>query len=197
MREMNLASVPTFESSTVVDKRDFNVLEIGCGVGLHPILYSKKHPLHRVFAVESTHERFEKFQRRLMAHSYLININAIHADARLWGAQHLASSSLDRVFILYPNPYPKKKHSNLRWHSMPFTKVLVDSIKVGGVLEFATNLKDYASEALEELLKKYPFELVSMVDLKTFPLSYVGDTHFERKYLQRGESCYRFSLKKV
>lgn len=172
-------------------------LEIGAGVGLHPILFARRHPEVTVLGIESTHERFAKFQGRLNHHPQIKNLHAIHADARLWISQNILPGSVDRLFILYPNPYPKPKHSNLRWHSMPFTRTLLDTLKPGGILEFGTNLSDYAVDALKTFTHVYGMEFVSFHALNGARFPRIrGETHFERKYLLAGQKCFRFTLRR-
>jgi len=53
------------------------VIEIGPGVGLHPIQYAKSNPDKFVVAIEKTSEKYAKFARRLENHSEINNLFAI------------------------------------------------------------------------------------------------------------------------
>ena len=64
-----------------VDSAKPTDLEIGCGVGLHPIRYARAHPERRLIAIEHTKTRFLKFERRLAHHTDVDNIIAVHANA--------------------------------------------------------------------------------------------------------------------
>ncbi|NCN28219.1 hypothetical protein GW915_11655 [bacterium] len=198
MRSMNLEQLPRLDSAPMLTHFPKpRVLEIGCGVGLHPILYAKRHADRCVIAIESTHERYAKFENRLARHRNLTNVFSVHADARIWVSQNIAPASLERVFILYPNPYPKKRHSNLRWHSMPFTQTLIDALEPGGVLEFSTNVREYAQASLDTFTKDFGLGFESIFVPAQIPSLLKGDTHFERKYLESKQPCYRFCLKKI
>lgn len=170
-------------------------LEIGCGVGYHPIQYCKTHPERTLIAIEHTTEKFNKFARRLSNHPELKNVFAIHADAVRWVSLNISECSIDNVFILYPNPEPKS--ANKRWVRAPFFHELLKKIKSGGTITIATNIEEYASEA-ELYLKKY-WKLIcvesSTINVSNNP-SYRPRTHFEKKYLSSGQTCFNLVYKK-
>jgi len=166
-------------------------LEIGCGVGLHPIQYSQAHPDRFLIAIEHTTEKFSKFEGRLKRHAPIPNLLAVHANAISWVTHRLKEKSVDRIFILYPNPKP-------RWTGLPFFQRLIWILKPEGQLTLATNLEDYAAEARRQLPAQFGLEL--QVDRKILPLSLESGfrprTHFEKKYLMRGETCMDLVFRK-
>lgn len=127
------------------------------------------------------------------------NLIPIHANAVSWVTHFVAGESVDRYWLLYPNPYPKAEHLNRRWHAMPFASQIIETLKKGGELCFATNEKFYADEAVEYWTKFWGLKLVSRRELKPELLneSYRPRTHFEKKYLEDGQSCHDFVFKKV
>jgi tRNA (guanine-N7-)-methyltransferase len=162
-------------------------VEIGCGVGMHPIRYARANGERRVLAFERTSEKFAKFAQRLTNHDPLPNLTAIHGDAVAWITHALPPASVDRYFILYPNPYPKESQRNLRFHEMPFFSRLKESLKTGGELVLATNEEFYAREAKTKLVADWGLFLREEEILRPdFP----PRTHFEKKYLARGERCW-------
>lgn len=199
-----------FSEDTPVD------LEIGCGVGWHPIRYAKANPDRFLIAVEHTREKFERFQSRLLRHPELKNILAVHADAVAWTTYCLKPASISRCFILYPNPNPKAPSK--RWFRMPFMSRLLECLEPGGEITLATNIREYFDEALEFATQEWkletkdiqeiqPHEIQSVITKKKGKLSVSSSlpfgeksprTHFEKKYLERGEVCFdaRFQKKK-
>lgn len=162
--------------------------EIGAGQGLHAIRYSLMHPNRKVLAVERTKEKFEKFLGRYERHSGLENLIPLHADAVSVVTHFIPDRSLERIFLLYPNPYPKKKQTNQRWHNSSFMAYLLAKLKVGGRLYLSTNLSWYALEAKVALTDQWQLKLASEAWVHDTRLA---QTHFERKYLGRGEVCIR------
>jgi tRNA (guanine-N7-)-methyltransferase len=165
-------------------------LEIGCGAGFHPIRYAQEHSERTLIAIERTHARFARFQSRLAGHPHLTNILAIQDDAIRWVTHRVPPGSLDRIFLLYPNPYPKSGQQNKRWHSMPFMGRLLHCLAAGGTLTLATNMASYAEEARQMMQDVWG---VCLVQDRRFTADErspdKASTHFERKYLQRGEQC--------
>jgi len=179
-----------------IDLGQTNVFEIGPGVGKHPIQYAIANPSHRMLAVEHSSERFEKFRKRVEAHRIkgeaLMNLDFFQCDAESFAVHFLPERSIDKIFLLYPNPYPKASQSNKRWHNMPFMEFLLTRLKDGGELELATNEKFYADEARKVLAGTPTLKLVKDENLtKQKQDHYVGRTHFEKKYLERGEAIFQ------
>lgn len=174
------------DDTQIQKKRSRFAVEIGCGVGLHPIRWALENPHDKILAIERTHEKFGKFSRRLNNHSTLQNVWPAHADAAHLLPHLLKPQSVDLIFILYPNPYPKTKHQNLRLAYSPFTMYLQQLLKSDGILQVATNSHDYATE-LESVLPNHShFRLHSKSEIdNTVP----SRTHFEKKYLARGDRC--------
>jgi tRNA G46 methylase TrmB len=117
-------------------------LEIGCGVGWHPIQYVQKNPARHLIAIEHTRNRFASFERRARSHAEIKNLTPVHADAIEWVTHALAPESVDRIFLLYPNPYPKRSDLNKRWHAMPFMGRLLGVLKMGGLRVSEQGLAD-------------------------------------------------------
>jgi len=160
-------------------------LEIGAGQGLHAIQYAQANPLRMLIAIEKTHTRYQALSRRAQNHQ-LNNLMPIHADAVNFAVHCLPPASLERVFLLYPNPYEKRR--NLRWYNRPALACILDKMKPGAHLIMATNLEWYAREAEKYFTENWALRLVSIMH----PTQ--ARTHFELKYLQRGERCWNLTF---
>ena len=174
------------------------VLEIGCGVGLHPLQYALNHPEHFMIAFEHTSEKFEKFERRLQNHDHLPNLIAIHGNAISWISHGVKDAFLDAVYLLYPNPNPRARDLNKRWHGMPFMSEILRILKDDGELIIATNEKDYALEAVEWMTNEWKCQLIERLEVSSeLTPDWKARTHFEKKYLARGETCYNLRFRKT
>ncbi|HZZ60482.1 MAG TPA: tRNA (guanosine(46)-N7)-methyltransferase TrmB [Roseiarcus sp.] len=121
-------------------------LEIGFGSGEHLIDRAKANPdvglvgcepfLNGVVAALSAIER-EK----------VANVRLRRGDA-----QALVEAAPDaffaRVFILYPDPWPKRRHHKRRVVSEAMIEALARVMRSGGELRFATDIDDYAGWTL-------------------------------------------------
>lgn len=164
-------------------------LEIGCGVGWHPIRYARENPNRTLVAIERTAEKFAKFRERLGRHPELTNLVAVHADAVAWVTHFAPKATFERVFVLYPNPNPK--NPSARWVRMPFFGELLSRVKPGGEIEFRTNVAEYAAEVGAFAREEWKLRIAEERRLEPSAVApESARTHFERKYLARGETCF-------
>jgi tRNA (guanine-N7-)-methyltransferase len=167
-------------------------IELGCGAGMHSLSYAQANPERDLVALERTTEKFEKFQRSLLKQPKpLANLTAINADAVPWIVRNLSIESVERCILLYPNPYPKNKDRNKRWHAMPFFEFLLSTLKQNGTIQLATNERFYFDEALLYFEKYWNLKplIIREISLSSVP-DFQPRTHFEKKYFLRGETCF-------
>ena len=125
-------------------------LEIGFGGGEHLALQAARRP--EVLALGA--EPFLNGAASALRHideAQLANIRLHVGDARdLIDA--LPDMSLDRVFILFPDPWPKARHHKRRLVQPEFVNAITRVLRPEGRLRFATDWADYANVALERFL---------------------------------------------
>jgi tRNA G46 methylase TrmB len=163
-------------------------LELGCGAGWFAIQSAVSHPEREYIAIEHAALRFSKFWGRFERHGRPCNLYPVRAHAVYWVHHYLPLESVDRVFLLYPNPYPKEAQKNKRWYAMPFFPELVKRLKVGGQLWLATNELFYA-DGFEAACEKWKLQSVEKATLRGDKA--VARTHFEKKFLEAGVPCYQ------
>jgi tRNA (guanine-N7-)-methyltransferase len=71
----------------------------------------------------------------------------------------LPDASLDGVYLLYPDPWPKTRHHKRRFVSPTTLSELARVIKPGGWFRFATDIEDYADWTLAQALRAPLFRL--------------------------------------
>ncbi|WP_417446569.1 SAM-dependent methyltransferase [Kangiella sp.] len=163
-------------------------LEIGAGRGKHALMFAQNNPDKYLIAIERTRNKFNDFADKSQQLS-LNNLLPIHADAIPWVVHALEPSSLAGVFILYPNPEPK--NPSQRWLNMPFFEFLLSRMQDNAKLILATNIQSYIEEAEQQAKDLWQLTPeVSEVDKQS------ERTHFEVKYLARGETCWQLELVK-
>lgn len=172
------------------------VIEIGPGVGLHPVQYAQQHPQDFIVAIERTTEKFNKFARRAANHPQLNNLYPVHEDAVEWISKNILPNEVDAYFLLYPNPYPKAAQKNKRLMHMPFMQYLITTMHVGATLTMATNMEFFYQEAKQIWQQVPEFELVTD-KIITLEKQQLGRTHFERKYLADGQVCYELVFRRI
>jgi tRNA (guanine-N7-)-methyltransferase len=126
-------------------------LEIGFGGGEHLAGQAAKHADVGFIGVEPFLEGVAKLLSGIEQEK-LDNVLVRRGDARDVVDQ-LAGQSVDRVFILFPDPWPKTRHRKRRLIQPEFVAGLARVMKPGGRLRFATDWADYASRALADILR--------------------------------------------
>ena len=122
-------------------------LEIGFGAGEHLAAQAEAHPEIGFIGCEV----FENGVARLVAEIArrdLTNIRIFPDDARVL-LDALAPASLDRVFILFPDPWPKTRHHKRRLVSTATLDRLAVLMRKGAELRLATDERGYLAWMLE------------------------------------------------
>jgi len=132
------------------DKRE-TWLEIGFGGGEHLTGRAALHPDVGFLAAEPFLDGVAKALAGIEEQG-LTNIRMRRGDARLLVDQ-LQPASISRVFILFPDPWPKARHRKRRIVLPEFVGELARILKPGGRFRFATDWADYAERALGDVLR--------------------------------------------
>jgi tRNA (guanine-N7-)-methyltransferase len=82
----------------------------------------------------------------------------LYTDDALKLLQVLPDASLDRVYLLYPDPWPKTRHHKRRFVSPLTLSELARTIRPGGSFHFATDIEDYANWTLAHVLRQKLFD---------------------------------------
>ena len=123
------------------------MLEIGFGGGEHLAAQAAAHPDWCFLGAEPFLNGVGSCLRHI-EESGVTNVRLWHGDARDVLAR-LTDASLDRVYILFPDPWPKTRHWKRRLIQPDFLDDLARALKPGGDVRFATDWKHYAAWTLE------------------------------------------------
>ena len=121
-------------------------LEIGFGGGEHLAEQAARRPDVRLLGAEPFLNGAASALRHIDGRG-LENVRLHVGDARDLTAA-LPEASLARVFILFPDPWPKARHRKRRLVNPDFAAELARVLRPGGALRFATDWGDYADTAL-------------------------------------------------
>jgi len=124
-------------------------LEIGFGGGEHLAAQAARHPGVLMIGCEPFLNGVASALRHI-EEGGLKNVRLHPDDARDVIAA-LPLASLDRVLILFPDPWHKARHNKRRLLNDDTARDLADRLKPGGQLRFVTDWHDYAEWALERL----------------------------------------------
>ena len=130
-------------------------LEIGFGGGEHLALEALRHPRVGHIGAEPFVNGVAK-ALALVAEHDLANIRLHAGDA---GAviDALPPASLGRVYLLYPDPWPKRRQLKRRFVSDDMLTRLARVLRPGAELRFATDIDDYACWTLARVFRSPDF----------------------------------------
>jgi tRNA (guanine-N7-)-methyltransferase len=126
-------------------------LEIGFGGGEHLAEQAAQRPDVLVLGAEPFLNGAASALRHIDARK-LSNVRLHVGDGRELLAS-LPDAALSRVFILFPDPWPKARHHKRRLIQTDTAAELARVLKSRGRLRFATDWADYADWTLERLVK--------------------------------------------
>jgi tRNA (guanine-N7-)-methyltransferase len=125
-------------------------LEIGFGGGEHLAAQAERRPDVLFLGAEPFQNGVASALRHIAARG-LANVRLHDGDARdLLG--RLPDASLDRIFVLFPDPWPKTRHHKRRLLQTDVAAELARVLKPGGRLRFASDWADYVNWSLERLV---------------------------------------------
>lgn len=125
------------------------VLEIGFGGGEHLAHNARLYPKTFFIGAEPFLNGVVKLLDVAVAEK-LDNIAMFRGDVRellLW----LPDNSLARIDMLYPDPWPKKRHHKRRLFNEELLRLAHQKLKPGSVFRFASDIPHYVAWAFEKV----------------------------------------------
>jgi tRNA (guanine-N7-)-methyltransferase len=131
-------------------RRAVRVAEIGFGNGDHLLASAHAHPEQDFLGIEVHRPGVGRLLLRLEEQG-LGNVRVICHDAVEVLERYLPGPCLDEILILFPDPWPKKRHHKRRLIQPAFVGLLAERLKRGGTVRLATDWAPYAGEMLAHL----------------------------------------------
>ena len=116
-------------------------LEVGFGGGEHLAALAERHPEIGFLGCEPYINGVAKLLSQIDDQK-LKNVRILHGDARPF-LEALPDASLDRLFVLHPDPWPKKKHHKRRIVSPGLLAEAARLLVPGAELRVASDIPDY------------------------------------------------------
>lgn len=145
-------------------------LEIGSGHGHYLTAYAEAHPQKFCIGIDLIGDRLERSERKSTRAS-LTNIAWLHAEVTLFLEALPADARLAEIFLLFSDPWPKRRHWKNRVFQAEFLTLLASRSAAGARLCFRTDHGEYfdyaqkiaANHADWSLAEEpWPFELATV-----------------------------------
>jgi tRNA (guanine-N7-)-methyltransferase len=170
-------------------------LEIGFGGGEHLVWQAERNPSIRFIGCEPFVDGVAKVLTAIDERA-LANVRLYDDDARDV-LRALPAGSVDRTFILFPDPWPKSRHRKRRLVAEPMLELLARAMKPGAELRLGTDIADYARTMLLALAAVDRFDWIvdGPADWRTRPIDW-PETRYERKAHAAGRRCSYLLLRR-
>ena len=151
---------------------------------------AQRYPEKNFLGFEKCWQRIRKTLRRIDTHR-VGNVRVMHLDAEVAFERLLKPMSVERIYCLFPCPWPKRTHVRHRLFNRDFFRLTNSRLVSGGEMKIVTDYAPYVSWIKEELDQTgYTF------DFNTIQPQY--DTKFERKWCEAGQAeFFEINLSKV
>jgi tRNA (guanine-N7-)-methyltransferase len=131
-------------------RRARRIVEIGFGNGDNLLALAASRPAEDFLGIEVHRPGVGRLLLQLEERE-LGNVRVVCHDAVEVLERYLGGPCLDEILILFPDPWPKKRHHKRRLIQPPFVALLTERLKGGGTLRLATDWEPYAAEMLVTL----------------------------------------------
>lgn len=186
-----LAGTPPINPHALFTPKPSHIwLEIGFGGGEHLAAQAATHPDVGFLGCEPFLDGVSKLIAMLQEQA-LTNVRLLDDDVRLL-LERLPDACLDKVFILFPDPWPKARHHKRRLINTALLCMLARVMKSGGALCMVTDDAEYAQWILLHSLAAPDFRWTARApeDFTQPPEGWV-QTRYQQKAAAEGRSpCF-------
>ena len=155
-------------------------IEVGCGKGKFLTSRAKGNPDCDFLGIERMLERVRLFdgkcRRDNISNAKVLRLEALYMFHYLLPAHHAR-----RVYVFFPDPWPKRKHHSHRLFGPLFLNALWKRLAVGGRVEFATDHAEYFAAVHECFAVDERFE-----EVEPMPRPPEVWTEFETMFREQG-----------
>jgi len=165
-------------------------VDLGCGDGSFICEMAQQLSNSNFLGIERLTKRVEKVRQKA---EKIENVRVLRADTLFAVRDLLPESSVGTFYLLFPDPWPKRRHQFRRVFTRDFLDAIAVALEQEGILRVATDQLDYFRQ-IERLSRAHlQFQVVpASPDESVLPL-----TRFEGKFRDQGAPIYRLTLRKT
>jgi tRNA (guanine-N7-)-methyltransferase len=194
--ELSVPSGPQLDAKTLFGKDCPLELEIGFGSGEHLAWQAAERPKHGFIGCEP----FLNGVVGVLGHierDGLKNVR-LHMGDALNVLERLPDASLDRVYLLHPDPWPKARHAKRRFMNKGPIDLIARKLKRGGKFRFGTDHPIYCRWAMMVMGQRDDFEWLAKEpkDFLVRPNDW-PETRYEKKARRQGHEVWYFRYRRL
>jgi tRNA (guanine-N7-)-methyltransferase len=165
-------------------------VDLGCGDGSFLCEMAQQIPKKNFLGIERLTKRVKKVRRKA---EKIENVRVLRADTLFAVRYLLPESSVETFYLLFPDPWPKRRHQLRRIFTRDFLDAIAAALEKHGFLRVATDQLDYFQQ-IERLSRAHQqFQVVPLSpDDAILPI-----TKFEKRFCDQSVPIYRLTLRKT
>jgi tRNA (guanine-N7-)-methyltransferase len=165
-------------------------VDLGCGDGSFLCEIAQQFPKTNFLGIERLTKRVEQVRRKAKK---IENVRVLRADSLLAVRYLLPESSVETFYLLFPDPWPKRRHQFRRIFTRDFLDAIAVALEKHGVLRIATDQLEYFQQVERISRAHLQFQVVPpSPDDAVLPV-----TKFENTFRKQGAPIYRLTLRKT
>jgi tRNA (guanine-N7-)-methyltransferase len=190
------AAPEVLDCAAVFGREAPRTIEIGFGNGENLLALAREHPERDYLGIEVHRPGVGRLLLALEEHQ-LTNVRVICDDAVEVLARQIAPAAAQEILILFPDPWPKKRHHKRRLIQRSFVELAMNRLRIDGVLRVATDWQPYAVEILAVLNAIHGLENLA-VDAAFVPRPTEREpTRFEKRGVRLGHEVWDLAFQRT
>ena len=165
-------------------------VDLGCGDGSFLCEMAQQSQKRNFLGVERLTKRVEKVRRKA---EKIENVRVLRADTLFAVRYLLPESSVETFYLLFPDPWPKRRHQFRRIFTRDFLDAIAIALEQRGILRVATDQLNYFHQIERLSLAHLQFQVAP----RSSDDSVLPVTTFERRFCKQGAPIYRLTLRKT
>ena len=181
-----------------IDNKKYNILDVGSGFGESTIKLAKENKKKVIICCEKYIDGLSNLYKKSKLDS-LDNICIFQGNVYQMLDEYCKKNSISEVWILFPDPWPKKRHFKRRLINEYFFTKINKYLKNGATINIASDSKSYVSQILRIIhLVRADFEWLNQTKLEwDYDPEILPETKYYKKALKNGLKPFYVKLKKL
>jgi len=180
---------PPFESPALFGRKAPLYAEFCSGNGEWITAKAQESPDLNWIAVEKNFDRVRRIWAKVK-NLGLKNVLVVFGDARTFSEFYLQEGSLAKIFINFPDPWPKKRHAKHRLVQMDLALLLQRAIEPGGEAVLVTDDPDYSQQMIAVMLGSKGFRSFWDAPYYVHEWPHFGNSFFNSLWINKGRNIH-------